>query len=344
MPDEGPQSDQDAEYDKLAAWASANLDMGTHPQDCRAAGMRTLQTPGSRNRVLTRASASAPGACGELAQGMLGGNLVMVTCPIDLFSTATVEISHGAGVVHGPGDSPKSTMAVSSTLRHLGRTDVNVRLRLESPLPRQKGMASSTADIIASIGATAAALGESLPVTRQAELALAIEPSDGTMFPGVTLFDHRTGLVSRPLGDPPPMEVLVLEFADRVDTEAFNQTDRRPLLERLSGRFLEAFRLIAAGLETGDGGLVGLGATLDAIAYQGVLPNPYLDAGLELARTAGAAGVNVAHSGTVLGLLFLDDPEQTAWAARRARATLCGLVSTHRRRMIGGGVTAGPPG
>ncbi|MDE0602223.1 MAG: GHMP kinase [bacterium] len=294
--------------------------------------------------MLTRASASAPGACGELAQGMLEGNLVMVTCPIDLFSTATVEISRGAGVVHGPDNSPKSSMAVAKTLQHLGRTDVNARLHLESPLPRQKGMASSTADIIASIGATAVALGESLPVVRQAELALAIEPSDGTMFPGVTLFDHRTGLVARPLGDPPPMEVLVLEFVDQVDTEAFNQVDRRPLLERRSGRFLEAFRLITAGLEAGDGGLIGMGATLDAIAYQDVYPNRYLEAGLALARTTGAVGVNVAHSGTVVGLLFLDDPEQTAWAARQARATLSGLISTHRRRLIGGGLTVGQPG
>ena len=82
------------------------------------------------------------------------------------------------------------------------------------------------------------------------------------------------------------MEVLVLEFADRVDTEAFNQTDRRPLLERRSGRFLEAFGLITAGLETGDGVLIGLGATLDALAYQDVFPNRYLEAGLRLARTA----------------------------------------------------------
>ena len=294
--------------------------------------------------MLTRASASAPGSCGELAQGMLEGKLVMVTCPIDLFSTATVELSHGTGVVYGPGDSPKSTMAVSKTLARLGRRDIDAFLHLESPLPRQKGMASSTADISASIGATAAALGESLPAIRQAELALAIEPSDGTMFPGVALFDHRAGLVARPLGEPPPMEVLVLEFADQVDTEVFNRTDHRPLLERLSERFLEALELITTGLETGDGGLIGSGATLDAIAYQDVFPNPYLETGLELARTTGAVGVNVAHSGTVLGLLFLDDPEQAARAARRAREAFYGLVSTHRRRMIGGGVTAGPPG
>lgn len=306
--------------------------------------MRTLEAPRLGEGAPARASATAPGACGELAQGIMEGNLVMVTCPIDLFSTATVDVFGGAGVIHGPHDSPKATMAVSRTLAHLGREDVNARLHLDSPLPRQKGMASSTADIIASIGAAAAALGERLPVMRQAELALSIEPSDGTMFPGVALFDHRTGLLARTLGEAPPMEVLVLEFADRVDTEAFNKIDRRPLLERRSERFLEAFGLIAAGLETGDCVLIGMGATLDAIAYQDVFPNRHLETGLELARTAGALGLNVAHSGTALGLLFLDDPEQTAWAARQASAAFPGLVSTRRHRMIGGGVKVGQPG
>lgn len=43
--------------------------------------MTTLQIPVIEGRVPARAS--APGACGELAQGMWEGNLVMVTCPID---------------------------------------------------------------------------------------------------------------------------------------------------------------------------------------------------------------------------------------------------------------------
>ena len=46
----------------------------------------------------------------------------------------------------------------------------------------------------------------------------------------------------------------------------------------------------------------------------------------------------MAHSGLVLGVLFPDDAEQVTWASRRARTTLSGLIATHRRRLIGGGV------
>ncbi len=172
----------------------------------------------------------------------------MVTCPIDLFSTATVEVTRGAGLVYGPADCLKSTRAVALALKRLGRTDLDVRLYLDSPIPRQKGMASSTADIVSSIAATAAALNEQVSARQQAHLALEIEPSDGIMLPGVSLFAHRTGRIARSLGYPPVMNVLVLEFAEAVDTEAFNTVDRRAALRSQSKRFAEAVRLIASGL------------------------------------------------------------------------------------------------
>ena len=170
----------------------------------------------------------APGTCGELAQGALDGATVMVTCPIDMGSTATVELSDGAGCVEGPADAPKARRAVARTLDFLGRRNLDARLNLESRLPRAKGMASSTADVAAAIGATASGSGHGdLDTRQQADLALAVEPSDGVMLPGIALFDHRGGSVARSLGEPPPMRVLALEFADVVDTEAFNAVDRR---------------------------------------------------------------------------------------------------------------------
>ena len=302
--------------------------------------MKTQQEPNLRGQVLARASASAPGTCGELAQGLLNETLVMVTFPIDLFSTATVEVTRGAGVVYGPVDSPKATKAVALALRHLGHRDLDAWLRLDSPIPRQKGMASSTADIVSSMAATAAAVDAPLSVRRQAELALQIEPSDGIMLPGVALFAHRSGRIARSLGDPPPMRVLVLEFSHRVDTEAFNSVDRRAALESQSAPFLEALHLIAAGIEKGDGRLIGRGATLNALAYQEVFPNPHWEAAVELAKATGAEGANVAHSGTVVGLLYGRDQSQIARAIHQARRNIPGLIGVHHHRLIGGGITA----
>lgn len=290
--------------------------------------------------VVARGVAWAPGTCGELAQGELDGTIAMVTCPIDLGSTATVEVSDGAGCVVGPANAPKARRAVALTLEFLGRRDLDARLHLETALPRAKGMASSTADVAAAIGATAAALDTTIDARQQADLALAVEPSDGVMLPGIALFDHRGGHMAQSLGEPPAMRVLALEFADVVDTEAFNAVDRRAELRSHASRFREALDLITAGLADGDARLVGEGATLSSLANQNVLPKPQLAAVLDLAQAAGAVGVNAAHSGSVLGLLFAADADRIDWAERQAWARLSGLVAVHNCRVIGGGVVS----
>lgn len=300
--------------------------------------MSVNERDGHPARVLARGVASAPGTCGELAQGMLDGTPVMATCPIDLFSTATVELYEGRNQVLGPVRSPKARRAVELTLTLLGRSDLDARLDIESKLPRRKGMASSTADIVAAIGATATALNVEISIIQQAELALSIEPSDGIMLPGIALFDYKRGQIARALGTPPDVRVLVLEFKGVVDTESFNSVDRNSALQRQAARLRAALELIASGIETGDCESIARGATQSALAYQEVLPKPQLPAVLALGRSAGALGVNVAHSGTVIGLLFAGDEDRLAWAVAQAQMRLSGLTAVHNHRLIGGGV------
>ena len=306
--------------------------------------MSSHQGDSLAGRGEARGEASAPGTCGELAQGSLDGTPVMVTFPIDLFSTATVDLREGTGLVQGPAESPKASRAVELTLGLLGRNDVDAELKVQSHVPRSKGMASSSADVVAAIGATAAALGQKLPIQQQAELALAVEPSDGVMLPGIALFDYKGGQIARSLGDPPDMRVLVLEFAGVVDTEAFNAVDRDAELREQEATFREALQLITEGLDNGYAELIGRGATQSALSHQTVLPKPQLPATLALGQAAGAVGVNAAHSGTVVGLLFSADAERTTWAADEAWRRLSGLTAVHNRKLIGGGVIQGCPG
>jgi len=238
---------------------------------------------------------------------MVNGPHVQVTCPVDICSKATVKLSPGPGTVEGPEDSPKARMAVRLTLAHVGREEFDARLHLESPLPREKGMGSCTADVAAAIVATAAALGQRLSPQDGAEIALQVEPSDGVMIPGVALFDHRDGKVARELGSAPVMRVLVLDFGGTVDTGTFNALDRMETLMRQAPRVKEALAMITEGLRDGDIGLIGKGATRSALTHQHVFPNAHLRDVMRFARQAGAVGVNLAHSGTVLGVLFDDD-------------------------------------
>ena len=293
--------------------------------------------------VIARGTARVPGSCGELAQGMIDGEYFLVSCPIDMYSTATVEFIHGSGKVHAPADAPKSRRAVELTLECLGRFDVDVSLTLSSPLPRGKGMASSTADVSASIAATVAALGAESAISPSeiARLALRIEPSDGVMLPGISRFDHRQGRVAETIGLPPPMRVLALDFGGSVDTLEFNSVNREDILQCMQPAFENALALITRGIESGCPDYIAAGATSSAVTNQKLLYKPQLDPVLRLADAEGALGVNVAHSGTILGMLFEDAPELTRRAALRARHTLPGLRRTYDLRIVAGGILAG---
>ncbi|MBI4202279.1 MAG: GHMP kinase [Chloroflexi bacterium] len=298
----------------------------------------TLATPHRGKLLLGRATACAPGACGELAQGMLDGLPMHVTCPVDWCATATVALHEGTGLVLGAEDCPKARQAVGLTLHYLGRRDVDAALGVASPLPRGKGMASSTADVAAAISATAKALGVLLTPWEIAKLALQVEPTDGLMFPGIALFDHQAGSVYRKLGGAPPLRVLALDFGGMVDTVAFNAMDHRAALEALEPAFREALALIEAGLVTGNTSLIGEGATRSALAHQEVLPKPQLQAVLEFAARVGAAGVNAAHSGTVLGVLLPPDPVLAEAARLEAWRSLPALQAAYALPMVDGGI------
>ena len=274
---------------------------------------------------------------------MLRGEYFLVSCPIDMRSTASVELAPGSGDIRAPAAAPKARRAIALTLAHFGISDLDARLCLQSPLPRGKGMASSTADIAAAIAATAAALCAPIPPALIAQIALRVEPSDGVMLPGIALFDHKRGNLARTIGDPPPMRVLALDFGGGVDTLAFNRVNRDRALKRLQPAFAEALALIKQGIRSGSPADIGKGATLSALTNQPLLYKPQLHSALRLAREVGGLGVNAAHSGAALGILLPDDPDLAAHAQTRARQQLPGVQRIHNRRIIGGGVTTYVP-
>jgi L-threonine kinase len=100
----------------------------------------------------------------------------------------------------------------------------------------------------------------------------------------------------------------------------------------------EAVSLIETGLLRGNPLFIGKGATISAIANQEVSFNPYLDDVLAFSAEVGGYGVNVAHSGTVIGILLPDQPSLVTHTAAQARRRFDCLESTMRCRVKGGGV------
>ena len=294
------------------------------------------------------ATVRVPGVCGELVQGMLDDDYFLVTCPIDYFSRVQVDLfSPKSPGVHppvigrrviGPEDSPKAVAVVAATLAHLGREELSARLAISNPIPRGKGMGSSSADVVAAIAATGLALDQELSPQAIGRLALLEEPTDGVMFPGIALFDHRQGNLMEELGPPPPMEIVALDFGGTVDTVEFNREDRRSLWQSLRPQTDQALELVRQGIKEVDPKKLGRGATISAEANQQVLHKPQLTGVLKFAQSIDAAGVTVGHSGTIIGVL-LDAKERRGKSVfRQAKESFPNAEAVLHFRLLGGGV------
>ena len=300
------------------------------------------QNPASR-QTIGHATVRVPGVCGELVQGMLGNQHFMVTCPVDFYSRVTVEVHSGEvqggeGHVSAPPDCAKSVAAVKNTLAQLGQETLNSTLAISNPIPRGKGMGSSSADVTGAIAATGLALGQELSPSLIAKLALSVEPSDGVMFPGIALFDHREGNIVEEMGAPPPMEIVALDFGGTVDTLEFNQIDHDDAWHALQQVTDRALNLVRLGIEEGDPALVGKGASLSAGASQHILEKRQLPRVAEFAESVGAVGICVAHSGTVIGVLLDARQRRGKSTFRKAQQRFSDAEAVHHFRLMSGGV------
>lgn len=267
-----------------------------------------------------RARAWAPGTCGELVEGTLEGKPFLITCPIDLGSTVEV---YPDGEKNIPETLTKTAWALDLVKKRLDLPVATLGFVRESRLPPGKGMGSSTSDIAAAILAAARLFAREITEDEIADLALSIEPSDGTMFPGVVLFDHRGGQWRERLGDPPPFNILILDPGGVVDTLDFNRQEKLDYYNhKKEPRVKMALGLVQEGLKEQDPEKVARGATESSLANQELLPKPDLTRVLGWAKEVGALGVNVAHSGTVMGLLLPPEgnhPEEVRTFLQRRR-------------------------
>ena len=284
------------------------------------------------------ATARAPGVCGVLAQGAIGEMHFSVTCPVDFFSRVRVDLTgDGPGVAATEG-CEKTVAAVRRTLVHLRQARVRANVRVSSPIPRGRGLGSSSADLSAAIAATGLALGEELSPEAIAQIALSIEPTGGVMMPGLALFDHRAGLVRESLGPPPPMEIVALDFGGSSRSGFFNLSDRPQHWRGVNDQTAEALSLLRRGVAERSPALVGQGATLASEAGSRVSARPRLEEVAAFAREVGAVGVNGGHSEGVTGVL-LDATERRGKSTYiKAKEAFPDAETVYHFRLLGGGV------
>lgn len=275
------------------------------------------------------------GTFGELLQGALAtpAEDFLVTLPVARWSTARITLFPDvAELCVEPAHKRKSARVARSVLDWFGADRYGGTLEITSDLPEGKGMASSTADLVATVRAVAAALGVTVGPQELERLLRGVEPTDGLMYPGVVAFYHRRVALCRALGAPPALTVVGVDEGGQVDTVDFNVT-RPSITPAERGEYGTLLDDLDLALRRGDLATVGRVATRSAELNQRRCHKRLLDPVVEISRDARALGVVVAHSGTMVGVLVSrDDPAHDRKVAdiREACAGLGAPVSVDR--------------
>ncbi|GAA0106795.1 serine/threonine protein kinase [Paraclostridium sordellii] len=251
-----------------------------------------------------------PASCGEFVQGMIRDKEYLSSYAIDKFSKVTLE-EKLEYINRGP---LKTRKAVEEVFKHFGlpRKEMkNISIHIESDIPISKGMASSTADIGATIKATLNLIGKDLSEYDISKLATKIEPTDSIFIRENTIFNPLDASIKKKLGVIDTGKVLILEPNEKLSTRYIRRKDNYQKLKKQNKYIIEyAFKLLEQGIQNKDLNLIGQACNISSVANENIHKKKYLSEIMDISKEYGACGVNIAHSGTVIGILLENDMDE----------------------------------
>ncbi|MCQ6279459.1 kinase [Bacillus sp. EB600] len=245
---------------------------------------------------------SCNGTFGELVQGIIGERPFLITLPIPSLRSEAIFIPDPTALEIKAVDSKVKAIKAGKLLFQQFGLKGSGFLDIRSNIPIGKGMASSSADIVAALRAIA--YSYSLPLTKEiiSTIAAKIEPTDGVMYEEVVAYDYIQGELIESLGTLPPVILVGIDLGGAVDTIEFNQYEKA-YNRHDQDHFLEAYEWVKIGFRKKNLSLICKAATISARINQKILPKPFFKEFEKLAH-ACRGGIVVAHSGTMVGILL----------------------------------------
>lgn len=297
-----------------------------------------------------------PGSCGELIQGTINGNNFLISCPINLYSEITLfkiestETAANKIVIEkkyknqagenkvGDFSTIKTKKAVQKIIKHYSLQGLNIKINIISELIPGIGMASSTADISGAGAALMLLLKNRVDFELLKKICLSLEPSDSVFLPGIRIFDHLQGKKDLFLAEAPELDILIFKEKGEVDTFQFNTAqDLSSLNSAKEKKIIKAFSLIKKAFKDNDYELLGSSCSLSSLAHQEILFKKNLNKVLKIGeKFKELYGVNIAHSGTIIGLLIKQNSAAEDLIAKIKAETELEFIK--RVKMISGGI------
>ncbi|WP_186648075.1 GHMP family kinase ATP-binding protein [Fluviispira vulneris] len=254
----------------------------------------------------TQSQAVCNGTFGELIQGVIHSKPFLVTLPIQKFSC----VKYLEGTILDNRDIYAKSYRAADILREKLGKKGNYSLVILSELTRGKGLASSSADIVATLKAILH--NEKYDEESERDLISSIcrqvEPTDGVMYSGFNAYYHHDCLLKESLGFI-PFEIIGIMEEGEVDTLKFNSKNIKYSNDELR-KFEIIYQQLKFALKIRNTEILGKCATMSAQISQNYLPKKNFDEILEICLANRACGVCVAHSGTAIGIILnITDPE-----------------------------------
>ena len=248
-----------------------------------------------------------PASCGEFVQGIIKDKEYLSSYAIDKYSVVTLE-ERIEDVKKGPLKARKAIEEVFKYFNLPKKELKHISIDINSEIPISKGMASSTADIGATIKATLNLIGKNLDEYEISRLATKIEPTDSIYIKENTIFNPLDANVIKKLGILDTGKVLILEPNETLSTKYIRKRENYNKLKKQNKYIIEyAFKLLEEGIKKKDLNLIGQACNISSIANENIHKKKYLNEIMDISKEYGAYGVNIAHSGTVVGILLESD-------------------------------------
>ncbi|MEU7208862.1 hypothetical protein AB0B06_10685 [Streptomyces sp. NPDC044989] len=264
-----------------------------------------------RDQSRVTVSGVCHGTLGELYQGPLRAGaapeIAVVSFPVDRHSWVYFTPSTATGPPRPTALGEKSATAVRLFLDQYGLAFPPGDWRTHSELPVGVGMASSTADIVATLRCLFRVF--SLPYDMDVVLGILtdIERADSVFLDEFALYLSGRHQVVRRLGRDVGFHTAYVMEPGTVDTAAVT-----PLLldhyRRRDEEYQRCLTDLLKGFDSGDPVAVARAATCSAALSQEVLPKATFGSLQAHRERFGADGVFVAHTGCLVGYLFVSRP------------------------------------
>lgn len=258
------------------------------------------------------------GTFGELLQGVSLDNAdFLVTLPIARYTIAKFAVDASIDHLCVVPSGKQKSRNLAELLLEMYKLPCKGMLTLESDIPIGKGLASSSADMVATARAISNYYSLNLSTERLQDFMRQIEPTDGVMYGGVVSFYHRKVQLRQFLGYLPHLSIIGKDEGGQVDTIEFNKIVKPfTLEEKIEYEFL--LDKISQAIQKQDLRAIGEVSTRSAMMNQKLRKKKYFEWMLDICSSVNALGLVVAHSGTYIGLLL--DPALSDFQNQKEQA------------------------